>query len=722
MTPPRHLALGLRWRLVLGLEAGWRAALPPRLRCVLGWLRAGQLPRHARDWLACRLPRRAAPPAAAPPVATAPAPEAIRLPRPEADPVVSILITSYGQVPLTLRCLAALAADDPGVPVEILLSDDAAPDPDTASLARVRHLRLSRNPERLGYLRSVNALAAAARGEFLLLLNNDTEPRPGAVAAMLALLRARPDAGAVGAKLLWPDGRLQEAGGIVWRDGSAWNWGRGEDPERAEFNYVREVDYCSAAALMIPRAIFAALGGFDPAFAPAYCEDSDLAFRLRAAGYKVLYQPEAVVVHVEGASHGTDPTQGGKLHQTLNRARFLRRWGAELAARHAPNGQRVLRARERGFGRPLVLVVDHYVPEPDRDAGSRTVAGFLEALADSGAMVKFWPANGADTPGYAAALRRRGVDVLTGAGSLPRWLARHGDELDLALLSRPEVALEALPALRRLSRARIVYYGHDLHFHRLRLAARRAGPRDTKGDAAAARMERIERWVWREVDRVLYPSDAEAITAAGMEPGIDARTVPAFGFAQFGAERDPPAGADILFVGGFAHPPNAEALDWFVGAILPRIRAVVPAARLVIAGSHPTQAVRALVGPGIVLHADVSAAALRDLYAAARVAVAPLLVGAGVKLKVVEALAEGTPLVTTPIGAQGLSGLPAGIAASAEAFADAVAVLLTDDAAWRARNRAALAYARAELGMDAMRRGVLAAVGLDAPTPAARAA
>ncbi|MGC8476977.1 MAG: glycosyltransferase [Acetobacteraceae bacterium] len=715
MTPSRHLALGLRWRLVLGLEAGWRAALPPRLRRVLGWLRAGQLPRHARDWLVCRLPRRAAPPAAAPSVVTAPAPEAIRLPRPEADPVVSILITSYGQVPLTLRCLAALAADDPGVPIEILLGDDAAPDPATAALARVRHVRLIRNPARLGYLRSVNALAAAARGEFLLLLNNDTEPRRGAVAAMLALLRARPDAGAVGAKLLWPDGRLQEAGGILWRDGSAWNWGRGEDPERPEYNYVREVDYCSAAALMIPRAIFAALGGFDPAFAPAYCEDSDLAFRLRAAGWKVLYQPEAVVVHVEGASHGTDPAQGGKAYQSLNQARLLRRWAAALAAGHAPNGQRVLRAREHGLARRLVLVIDHYVPEPDRDAGSRTIAGFLDALLDSGAMVKFWPANGADTPGYAAALRRRGVDVLSGAGPLPRWLARNGAELDAALLSRPEVALEALPALRRFSPARIVYYGHDLHFHRLRRAARLRGG----SDGPAARMERIERWVWREVDCVLYPSAEEAITAAGIEPGITARAVPAFGFARFGAERDPPPGADILFVGGFAHPPNAEALAWFAEAILPRIRSRLPAARLVIAGSHPGPAVRARVGPGVVLHADVPAAALRDLYAAARVAVAPLLVGAGVKLKVAEALAEGTPLVTTAIGAQGLPGLPAAIAETEDAFAAAVVRLLTEDDTWRAQNRAALAYARAALDVAAMRRAFLDAM---MPAAVARAA
>jgi GT2 family glycosyltransferase len=704
-------------------------ALPPGLRRTIRrvallawWTLTLQLPRHLAFWLAARRARAARPVAPPRPEEPCPAPEAIALPPAAADPVVSVVVTSYGAVPQTLRCLAALARDRSGVPMEVIVIDDAAPDPAVAELARVPGLRLIRNPARIGYLRSTNAAAAAARGEYLLLLNNDTEPAPDAIGAMLALFRTRPDAGAVGAKLLFPDGRLQEAGGIVWRDGSGWNYGRGDDPDQPAYDYVREVDYCSAAALMVPRALFAELGGFDLRYAPAYYEDTDLAFRLRAAGRPVLYQPRARVMHVEGVSHGTDPTAGGKAHQITNRTRFVARWGATLAAEHYDPGAHVLRAREHARRRLVVLVVDHYVPEPDRDAGSCNILNYIDALLAEGALVKFWPHNREYKPGYTEALQDRGVEVFHGGrgDAFAEWIAEHGAELDHVLLSRPEVALAALGPLKRLSPARLIYYGHDLHFRRLRLEADLTG--DAQVAATARRMERIERWIWRSVDVVLYPAADEATTVAGLEPSVIARAVPAFGFTEFGAPRDPPPGSDILFVGGFAHPPNEAAVLWFAETILPMIQARRPEARLVIAGSHPGPQVRALAATGALIRADLPPDALRAQYRAARVVVAPLRYGAGVKLKVAEALREGTPLVTTTVGAQGLAGIErvAAVADDPAGFAAAVADLLDDAALWRVRCAAQLEYAREQLTRAALHRCFLEAAGLRPPVAITR--
>ena len=706
-------------------------ALPPALRrnirrlaLLAWWSLTLQLPQHLAGWLAARRARAACTPAAVPPPPQpCPDPETIALPPPAPDPVVSVIITSYGAVPYTLRCLAALARDRSGVTLEVIVIDDASPDPAVAELVRVPGLRLIRNPTQLGYLRSCNAAAAVACGEYLLLLNNDTEPEPDAIAAMLALFRARPDAGAVGAKLLYPDGRLQEAGGIIWRDGSGWNYGRGDDPDLPAYNYVREVDYCSAAALMVPRALFARLDGFDPRYAPAYYEDTDLAFRLRAAGHPVLYQPRARVMHVEGISHGTDPDAGGKAHQVENRTRFVHRWRTMLAD-HYGNSTHLLRARDQARRRQVVLVVDHYVPQPDRDAGSRNILNYIEALLAAGSVVKFWPHNRAYSPFYTEALQDRGVEVFHGgdADAFAAWVAANGGELDHVLLSRPDVAQAALATLKRYSGARLIYYGHDLHFHRLRMQADVTG--DAQAAATATRMERIERWVWRSVDVVLYPSAEEATTVAGMEPSVRARAVPAFGFTEFGPLREPPAGADLLFVGGFAHPPNEAAVLWFARHILPLVQACHPAARLVVAGSHPGAPVRALAATGAVIHANPSAEELRAHYRAARVAVAPLRYGAGVKLKVAEALQEGTPLVTTTVGAQGLAGIEAAVAIAdtPEDFAAAVTALLDDAALWRTRCAAQIDYARNHLAEAALRQGFLEAAGLCPPTTAASAA
>src|SRR2546423_1777595 len=207
-------------------------------------------------------------------------------------------------------------------------------------------VRCITHAENYGFIGNCNLSARAASGEYLVLLNNDTIVLDNWLDELLAPFGRFRNVGLVGSKLLNADGTLQEAGGIVWRDGSGWNFGRGQDPRRPEFNYVKEVDYASGAAIAVPKPDWDALGGFDERYAPAYFDDSDLAFALRARGLRTLYAPAAQIVHHEGISNGTDVETGIKAHQVTNRQEVVDKWHAVLSAEHGPNGHDAFLARD----------------------------------------------------------------------------------------------------------------------------------------------------------------------------------------------------------------------------------------------------------------------------------------------------------------------------------------------------------------------------------------
>jgi len=325
-------------------------------------------------------------------------------------PRISIVIPCFNGVAHTYACLRSLQSElTAALPCEVLVADDGSTDGTAARIAQVQGVRYGINAENLGFLRNVNRAVQRARGEWILLLNNDVQVWPGWLQALWDTIA--PTTGAVVSQLVYPNGRLQEAGGILWRDGRATNFGRGDDPQKPEYQFVRPVDYGSAASLLVRRSLWEAIGGFDEIYAPAYYEDADLAMALRQRGYQVLYQPRSIAIHHEGATLGTDVQTGGKRHQALNRWRFAVKWATALQAHYLPEECRSDRQASRRLqGQFLPLV----------DRGPVRWAQFQAWQAEGYALSVWWHGG---TPAEGDRLQQLGIEVLPNVREFTRCLS-----------------------------------------------------------------------------------------------------------------------------------------------------------------------------------------------------------------------------------------------------------------------------------------------------------
>ena len=629
-------------------------------------------------------------------------------------PTVSIVIPTYGEHAVTRECLASLSVSDPDLPIEVIVVDDAYSEPLDVSSLRVNGIRLIRNEQNLGFLRSCNKAMASARGDYLLLLNNDTLVHPGAVEALLSTFEDHESAGAVCAQLRFEDGSLQEAGGIVWRDGSAWNWGRGENPGDPRFSYPREVDYGSAAALMVERKLWERIGGFDESFAPAYYEDTDFCFSVRTEGRQVIYQPRAVVTHLEGISHGTDTSAGMKSHQVINQARFAEKWQAMLDG-HRANGVDPMLERDR-CARARILWVEACMLTPDQDSGSLRTIRLLRILVQMGCKVTFIADNMDGAEPYRSQLADQGIEVIYSPyfKSVNHYLKQHGKEFDVVTLCRHYIAIQHIQAVREVNpNAQIWFDTIDLHYLRSRRQFELDGKTSTSERAELAYREEME--VISQSDLTIVVSDFEVEELSREAPTARVAVVSNIHEVS-GTEAQRKGREGLVFVGGFQHPPNIDAVEFYAEEIWPIFQEQCPAVPTYIIGSRMPERLRKFgESHGLTMLGFVED--LMPYYEGCVLSIAPLRYGAGVKGKVNQALSYGLPVVGTSAALEGM-GLGHGqhvlSADTAEAFAAAMVEAYTDEPLWRTLSINGQQSLQGRFTPDVAREALSDALGLDA--------
>lgn len=600
-------------------------------------------------------------------------------------PTVSIVLVLYNQAPLTLLCLDSII-EFTDIRVEIIIIDNASSDASGTLLSRCENANIVRNDENVGFVHAVNQGAKLARGKHILLLNNDALLKKGALSEALDTLESEPNVGAVGAKIVLLDGFLQEAGSIIWRDGSCLGYGRGREPDDPEFMYRRDVDYCSGAFLMFPRALFESMGGFDTDYAPAYYEESDFCVRLLEQGYRIIYEPRSVIVHYEFASSG-GYANASKL-QIAHRSLLCQKHERFLKEQLDSSEQAILSARNAGRKNNL-LVIDDRVPHVNLGAGYPRCNQLMKELSAMDLNVTFYPLLTSfeewdDT--YKSLPRNIEVMLYAGQDGLEEFLKSRTGLYDYILVSRSHNMKFVNELMRRkpelFAESRIIYDAEAITSTREVMQIRLAGGSISETQEASMIQEEVS--LAQHAAKVVCVSEAEANVFRGL--GITNVLVLGHTCTVERSSLSFEDSADFLFVGAMRDDdsPNVDSLIWFHDHVLPIIEdKLTQNFRILIAGDNSAPALRYLKSKRLKFLGRVDD--LTPVYNSARVFIAPTRFAAGIPHKVHEAAANGVPAVVTQVLARQLlwnSETELLVGNDAEAFAEACVRLYRDEALW----------------------------------------
>ena len=575
-------------------------------------------------------------------------------------PLVSIIIPVYNNLNFTTNCITSILEAEPTTNYEIIISNDNSEDK-TKSLKRkyfnnFSNIFIQNNQENINYLLNCNNIVKKSRGKYILFLNNDSKVHKDWLTSLIKLIESDEKIGMVGSKFIYPNGLLQEAGGIIWRNGDLANYGNGDNAELPEYNYIKEVDFISGTSILIRKSLWEKIGGFDKRFIPAYYEDIDLAFELRKLGFKIMYQPLSIVEHYKGISFQKFETSMIQQYQETNKKKFIEKWENELKYQLEPGN--FFMARDRCQNKSRIFVLDRFVPNFDKDAGGRCCYMYLNIFKDIGFQVTFLGDDLRRIEPYTTILQQKGIEVLYGDSyknkSLENWFKDNLNNFKYVYLQRPDISEKYIDLILKYFSGKIIYFAHDLHH--VRLAREYNITHDKIKYKESQNMKKIEMEIFSKVDIIYVVGNYEYSYLKEKIENKIIRNIPLYIYeSQYNnIEKNFQNRRDLIFVGGFLHSPNVDGVLWFSKKIYPKILEKFPDMVWHIVSSDTPQEIRNLESKNIKIDGFLSDEELHLLYQKCRLAIAPLRFGAGVKGKILEAAHNQIPMVTTSIGGEGL--------------------------------------------------------------------
>jgi len=598
---------------------------------------------------------------------------------------VSIIIPVYNQISYTLTCLKSLREHVSNqVAFEVIVVNDKSTDHTTEALSQISGIHVITNETNLGFVRSCNKGAQQAQGEYVCLLNNDTIVQQNWLEELVRVISSDETIGIVGSMLIYPNGMLQEAGNIVWNDASGWNYGRHQNRFNPSYNFIREVDYVSGASLLLRKKDFDALKGLDELYVPAYYEDTDLCFAMRhQLNKKVIYCPTSQVVHFEGITSGTDLSKGVKKHQVVNKQKFFDKWKKELELHYYKNSYRdVLKASNRKKTK-TILVIDSYVPCYNKESGSNRLFQILKILNKLDYNIIFLPDNGiAETP-YTEELQNMGIDVLyrniNYYESINQQLYTRLNSIDIAWICRPDLFDRYYPSFKNTPNVKFLYDTIDLHFLRLKREEELFPSKKTDWERVKKMELKSAQLAHKTIAITEY--DKQVLHELSINNAV---VIPNIHNSKYSNNsRSFSDRNDLLFIGGYNHIPNVDAVEWLVKDIMPIVWRKIPNMKVTLLGSSPSSKVLKLANEKVIVTGfidDVS-----EYFNTHKVFVAPLRYGAGMKGKIGQSLEYCLPIVSTSIGVEGMhltDGKNISVADNTEDFASKIIELYTDEQLW----------------------------------------